>query len=176
MSDHGDAAENYDRFQNTYSPMDGVENRKLPVKLVNHEAAQKFFSSSYNIPWIKNPVCYIEDRVINVVYDSLSLPNITNGKLDVVYIRKPNSFVKPIENFDISEGEIVTYFDYSKSLAERKVYGENSLNGTKYKDIYEFECNDTVAEELISLAVAFALENVESNRLNSKLNMRGLEA
>jgi hypothetical protein len=45
-----------------------------------------------------------------------------------------------------------------------------------YKDRYTFECNDTMAEELISLAVAFALENVESQRLNSKLNMRGLEA
>jgi hypothetical protein len=33
-----------------------------------------------------------------------------------------------------------------------------------------------MAEELVSLAVAFALENVESARLNSKLNMRGLEA
>ena len=44
------------------------------------------------------------------------------------------------------------------------------------KALYEFECNSTVAEELVSLAVAFALENVESQRLNSKLNMRGLEA
>jgi hypothetical protein len=41
---------------------------------------------------------------------------------------------------------------------------------------YQFECNSTMAEELVSLAVAFALENVESARLNSKLNMRGLEA
>ena len=41
---------------------------------------------------------------------------------------------------------------------------------------YLFELNDTMAEELISLAIAFALENVESPRLNSRLNMRGLEA
>ena len=41
---------------------------------------------------------------------------------------------------------------------------------------YNFECNSTFAEELVSLAVTFALENVESQRLNSKLNMRGLEA
>jgi hypothetical protein len=33
-----------------------------------------------------------------------------------------------------------------------------------------------MAEELITLAIAFALENIESQRLNSKLNMRGLEA
>ena len=39
-----------------------------------------------------------------------------------------------------------------------------------------FECNDSMVEELISLAVTFALENVESSRLNTKLNTRGLEA
>lgn len=43
-------------------------------------------------------------------------------------------------------------------------------------DSDEFELNDSMAEELISLAVVFALENVESSRLNSKLTTRGLEA
>jgi len=33
-----------------------------------------------------------------------------------------------------------------------------------------------MAEELISLAVIFALENVESSRLNTKAQTRGLEA
>lgn len=40
----------------------------------------------------------------------------------------------------------------------------------------EFELNDTMAEELITLAIMFALENIESTRLASKLNTRGLEA
>jgi hypothetical protein len=35
---------------------------------------------------------------------------------------------------------------------------------------------DSVAEELISLAIVYALENIESARLNTKLNMRGLES
>lgn len=39
-----------------------------------------------------------------------------------------------------------------------------------------FELSDQIAEELISLAVALALENIESTRLNTKLNTRGLEA
>ena len=39
-----------------------------------------------------------------------------------------------------------------------------------------FECSDTMAEELISLAITFALETVESTRLSTKLNTRGLEA
>ena len=45
----------------------------------------------------------------------------------------------------------------------------SSFNGT-------FELNDTMAEELISLAVMMALENVESTRLQTKAQMRGLEA
>lgn len=45
-----------------------------------------------------------------------------------------------------------------------------------FSDDIEFELSDSMAEELISLAIAMALENVESPRLNTKLNMRGLEA
>lgn len=45
-----------------------------------------------------------------------------------------------------------------------------------FSDEIEFELSDSMAEELISLAIAMALENVESPRLNTKLNMRGLEA
>lgn len=40
----------------------------------------------------------------------------------------------------------------------------------------KFELSDTMAEELISLAVTMAIENVESTRLNSKLQTRQLEA
>lgn len=47
------------------------------------------------------------------------------------------------------------------------------INGT---DNQSFELQDTMAEELISLAVSFALENVESQRLNSNLSMRRLES
>ena len=39
----------------------------------------------------------------------------------------------------------------------------------------EFELSDTMAEELISLAVAMALENVESPRLQTKLSTMQLE-
>ena len=45
-----------------------------------------------------------------------------------------------------------------------------------FSDTVNFELSDQMAEELISLAVALSLENVESPRLNTKLNTRGLEA
>lgn len=40
----------------------------------------------------------------------------------------------------------------------------------------DFELNDTMAEELISLGIVIALENIESQRLQTKAQMRGLEA
>lgn len=40
----------------------------------------------------------------------------------------------------------------------------------------KFELSDTMAEELINLAVAMALENVESQRLQTKLSTLPLEA
>lgn len=40
----------------------------------------------------------------------------------------------------------------------------------------EFELSDSMAEELINLAIIFAAENVESPRTNSKLNLRPLES
>lgn len=45
-----------------------------------------------------------------------------------------------------------------------------------FSDTVEFELSDQMAEELINLAIVFALENVESPRLTTKLNTRGLEA
>lgn len=129
------------------------ESRGVPVKLVDHETAYKFFASASNIPWIKEPVCFMEGNNLFVVYDKLNPPT---NKFRVTFIKKPNKFVKDLDNLDGA----ISYFD----------------KGTYSGTAYDFECNETVAEELISLAVAFALENVESSRLNSKLNMRGLEA
>ena len=108
------------------------------------------------MPWIKEPVAFIEDNKLNVVYDPIS-----GGMSDVIitFIRKPNKFVKGLEDIENIEGA-VSCFDWT---------GETP-------DEYEFELNETAAEELINLAITFALENVESQRLNTKLNTRGLEA
>lgn len=134
-------------------PMDELTTRIINLKLVDHNTANKFLISQTNLPWVKTPVCYIEDNKITVIYD----PMMQDLETDVyiTFIKKPNTFVK--EN--LTEG--ATFFSWV---------------GNTVPGAYKFECNDTVAEELISLAVTFALENVESQRLNTKLNMRGLEA
>lgn len=134
-------------------PMDELTTRIVNVKLVDHNTANKFLISPTNLPWVKTPVCYIEGNKITVIYDPMMQDLETD--IYVTFIKKPNTFVKE----KLTEGN--TYFTWI---------------GDTVPETYEFECNDTVAEELISLAVTFALENVESQRLNTKLNMRGLEA
>lgn len=141
-------------------PMDEFAVRIINVKLVDHNTANKFLISPTNLPWVKTPVCYIEGNKITVIYD----PTMQDLETDVyiTFIKKPNTFVK--ENLTGKN----TYLTFVEEKDENgKVVVPKG---------YEFECNDTVAEELISLAVTFALENVESQRLNTKLNMRGLEA
>ncbi len=149
------------------NPMDTRKYRRIPVRLVPHQVAEKFFATSYNMPWIKVPVCYIEENKVNVVYDLLNPPYISVGAAaHMVFVKKPKTFVKDFTKapFLGNNPQGCTNFECPNN------------NATDVKNAYQFECNDTVAEELISLAVAFALENVESSRLNSKLNMRGLEA
>ena len=173
---------------------DGIKYRKMPIKLVSHEMANGFIATSYNIPWVKIPVCYIESGNVFTVYDSFKTPD-TSKKIDITYIKTPNKFVKTLDDDSVVTSQ--SYFNYSlKNFVEnidteahddvpafiesnearearRATYNEAK---SELINKYNFECNDTVAEELISLAVAFALENVESQRLNTKLNMRGLEA
>lgn len=171
-----------------------VRSRRMHVKLVSHQMAENFKASASNIPWVKNPVCYIEDDTIYIVVDSYDKPKVNFCEL--TYIKTPNKFAKDfseIEKF-ISEspiysdawnsiGQKLSYFQptytVDKSIldeSEQNDYEKLLMMESIEKNFYTFECNDTMAEELISLAVAFALENVESQRLNSKLNMRGLEA
>lgn len=141
-------------------PMDELTVRIINVKLVDHNTANKFLVSPINLPWVKTPVCYIENNKITVIYDPMMQDLETD--VYVTYIKKPNTFVK--ENLTGTN----TYLTF---VEEKDKDGKIIV-----PDAYKFECNDTVAEELISLAVTFALENVESQRLNTKLNMRGLEA
>ena len=145
------------RNVNPDTPMDGTKQRPVNVDLVTHEIADKFIISDTNLPWVKQPKAYIESGNIFVVYDPIQEPR--TDSLDVTYIKTPNKFAK--DEADIS----LTYFDCNPD-------DENQARLLKYN----FECNDTVAEELVSLAIVFALENIESQRLNSKLNTRGLEA
>lgn len=112
------------------------------VKLINHDQAQNFVSTSTNIPWIKNPVGYLENTVFTILFDNYLNSNQTFKTIDkliLTYIQTPIKFVNDTDD---------------------KV----------------FELSDSMAEELINLAISFALETVESPRLSSKLQTRQLES
>lgn len=83
-----------------YKPLDTKTSRSAIVKLVNHEIAQKFFSSASNIPWVKQPVCFLENKDIYVVYDPLNTPITSdsgeNKTFRITYIKRPMPFVKDL--------------------------------------------------------------------------------
>jgi len=83
---------------------------------------------------------------------------------DAVGYIENNTLIVLYDNYyDATPGELqITYVKEPSKFPDE-------FNGT-------FELNDTMAEELISLAVIFALENVESTRLTAKVQTRGLEA
>ena len=116
---------------------DGGSELVIPV---NHQIAKRFKATNSNIPWIKQPVSYIEGDKLHVLIDTFK--HIAGFSLDGTYIKEPKKFVR----------------------------NENMFG----KDI-EFELSDTMAEELVTLAVALALENVESPRLQTKLSTMQLE-
>ena len=83
----------------------------------------------------------------------------------------------------IEGGALIALYDnYLNNPTGLKAPGQFHITYIKEPDKFTesfegtFELNDTMAEELISLAVLFALENVESTRLQSKAQTRGLEA
>ena len=106
-----------------------------PIQIVTKSTANRFLQTPYNKPWIKIPVCYIQENKFFLVADPDNDRQLT---VNMAFVKKPKSFV---------------------NLASDS----------------EFELNDSMAEELISLAIIFALENIESPRLSSKLNTKGLE-
>ena len=126
-----------------------INEQNAIVNLISHDAATKFKQTISNRPWIKNSVCYIEGDKLVLLYDNYSTPTDDND-LDEINLKRVGS-VK------------LTYIKKPAAFA-----GDSSDD--------DFELNDSMAEELVSLAVLFALENVESQRTQSKAQMRGLEA
>lgn len=120
---------------------------KDPITLINHAQLDKFIASSVNIPWIKTPVGCLEGDFIYILYDPFDYQaNKVYGNLNLTYIKRPKPFVGEDDNTT------------------------NFTNGT------EFELNDTMAEELINLAIVMALETVESPRIQTKEQTRALES
>lgn len=142
---------NGDQFLYYVSGMVYLSEQLNPVVLVSHETAQKFKQSSTNRPWIKNPVAYIESGAIVMLYD-----NYASGE----------------DGMSNMNHKVQIPGEFHITFIKEPAKFVNDLD----ESTTPFELNDSMAEELISLAVTFALENVESTRLQTAAQMRGLEA
>lgn len=158
---------------NTFSQQATIQNgpydkkviRVVPVKLTSHDVAEKFMVTPYNMPWVKNPVAYMQDGKINVVYDPINKPMVSsNDDAHLIYIRKPAPFAT------------VTVDTETQEVNGEEQQVEVVRKTADFSDNTQFELLDSMAEELINLAIMMQLENVESARLNTKVNMRGLES
>ena len=77
----------------------------------------------------------------------------------------PNKFAKDLN----------TIFNGSQSTYNADYFSPGTCTDPEILAYYDFELDDSMVEELVSLAISFALENVESTRLNTHLGIRGLE-
>ena len=79
----------------------------------------------------------------------------------------------------IEENYIVVLYDnYDNSQPPGAFTITYIKEPTKFTQAFNgnFDLNDTMAEELITLAITFALDNVESTRIQTQAQIRGLEA
>lgn len=131
---------------------EGFSTNKVEVNLVSHELASKFMQTTHNYPWVEIPVCCMEDNRIRLFIDPMEKAKLiqsgdTLPKLYLTYIKKPIKFTD--------------FYQATNPMLE---------------DQTVFELNDSMAEELINLAIIMATETVESPRLTTKLNTRTLES
>lgn len=67
-----------------------ISGKYEPAIPVDHSTANRFRKTSYNNPWLKRPVFYVEGNKIHVLYDLENPVSGTDGRL--TYIKKPYLF------------------------------------------------------------------------------------
>ena len=137
------------KVNNSNTSTDGNNNVSDIVTLVSHDVANNFKATNTNLPWVKNSVAYLEGDSIKVLVDPIQNKS-NKGLMDftVTYISKPNMFVT-------GPGRSQNDYDFGDT---------------------KFELSDSMAEELINLAILMSAEVVESSRLTTKSNTKQLES
>lgn len=125
------------------------------IKPVSIEVAQKSFETSSNYPRLKQPLLIVTEYD---VYDNEKLAIVVDPTLaDVIYDEHFDN-QNPRFNFNTS----VKYIRYP-----------DSFNGNLDNN---HRVPDKLASEIISTAVIMALENIESPRMQTKAQLKQLEA
>lgn len=131
---------------NKISSIDNKKHFKQNINIISHHDAYGFMATTTNLPWIKQPVGYMQDNEFHVLFDGYDIASndTKSSSVEFTYIKKPNMFTLDGQRYDFG----------------------NTM----------FELSDSVAEELINLAIIFASDTVESPRLNTKVNLRSFES
>lgn len=153
-------------------------------------ASKKISKSNTTLP-IDNAVIY---KLSDILYfltalvlidGKLVTTNLVNHEIakNFMHTATNRPWIKNSVCYIEGDNLIVLYDDYS-----HKNVGDLQLTYIKQPDKFvdhiigktfddtQFELNDTMAEELISLAIIMSLETVESPRLQTKLNTKALES
>lgn len=153
-------------------------------------ASKKISKSSTTLP-IDNAVIY---KLSDILYfltalvlidGKLVTTNLVNHEIakNFMHTSTNRPWIKNSVCYIEGDNLIVLYDDYS-----HKNVGDLQLTYIKQPDKFvdhiigktfddtQFELNDTMVEELISLAIIMSLETVESPRLQTKLNTKALES
>ena len=95
--------------------IDGKDHYSSPVVLISHEDANKFKASDHNLPWMKEPVAYIENSYVRVLVDGFKMKDVTRKlQLYLTYIKKPKKFV---DDYDTG----TTKFELNDVMAEELI-------------------------------------------------------
>lgn len=128
---------------------DDIDHQYENIVFVSHDIAKKFRATKTNLPWVEQPVGCIENNNVVIYVDPMDVQyNGTQSKAEFTYIKRPAKFA-------VGQGLSVTDYDFGQT---------------------EFELSDSMAEELINLAIIMSTEIVESSRLATKANTRPLES
>lgn len=128
---------------------DDIDHQYENIVFVSHDIAKKFRATKTNLPWVEQPVGCIENNNVVIYVDPMDVQyNGAQSKAEFTYIKRPAKFA-------IGQGLSVTDYDFGQT---------------------KFELSDSMAEELINLAIIMSTEIVESSRLATKANTRPLES
>ncbi len=153
-------------------------------------ASKKISKSNATLP-IDNAVIY---KLSDILYfltalvlidGKLVTTNLVNHEIakNFMHTATNRPWIKNSVCYIEGDNLIVLYDDYShKNVGDLQLtYIKqpdkfvDHINGKTFDDT-QFELNDTMVEELISLAIIMSLETVESPRLQTKLNTKALES
>lgn len=117
-------------------------------KQIQSKYMYKFMDSHNNKPWSKEAIYCIYDDSIVLIYKNINI-------------------IDTLGNSDIQA--ICTYIKYPQKFVDK------NKKISQQTDII-FELSDSMAEELINLALVMSTEIVESPRMQTKAQLRGLES